>query len=284
MSTQYTLIFFYLVGVVTECLSLFKRRPQKSYVISFVIFAGLVTVMFAIPMIQQPKIVPEELFSLGFAISFAVVACFIRDILRTLTRPLIYSFTISFWLLLVANAHYLGETGLIILGSIGVLGTLLSALTLFKIITPRNIHKVLLYGWFLFINGLFAILYYLRLQPDFRYSLELNQGILVGQSYVGMFLFGMTLVSTFASVGVLYYSLIFFFSKDVRKQLSNFIPEVFDDRPISRNEWWLIPLLQIGLFFIFFTIKGIFGFHVLAFFILFGPKLQWAYNRLWLKK
>lgn len=277
MTQQTGLLLAYFTGIVIQGLSLFRRKPARGLILAFLICMALSIGMIGFVIIQQPRTFEGELFSLGFMLTFFIVACFISVLLRKITLANLYSLTISYWLLLYKSTILLPPVAVIILAGVGICATGLFCLVVFKIITLRNPLKVLLYGWFLFINAVFAILYYSIFQPNFIYDVHNNQTILVGQSYLGMLLFGMILVNTAVSAGVLYYAIMYYWIKSIRKQLTDFIPQVFSDQPLLLYEWLLIPFVQFGLTWLCFTINQLFGFYFLVTCILIGPKIQQMY-------
>lgn len=295
----------YFLGIILGAISLFRIKPSRKRFFFFLIFFTLINGYgLGMSIAGEPDKLSENIFMAGHGIAFCYVATFYRQILIKATFPLLFSLTIGYWLLISSKLDTMEKNGFIALTILGIIGTLLFIFSILQKKLLKNWNKFLLYTWMTFTQAVFAILYYSRLEQDaVRYvpappipgvTILPGGGLyfmeFTGHSLIGMFLFGIILITTYTIIVSFIVSIIHFvipykgqpiayniyyqgsYAKFWENAFKPFKSEDFFDESFSlKREWFFILIIQVASFAILYNINELFGFYTLAVFAILGP-------------
>ncbi|MBN2363592.1 hypothetical protein JXL83_05630 [candidate division WOR-3 bacterium] len=271
----------YLAGVSLQCLSLLRKKPPKWSVITFF---GLLAYMIFMMLYSILSINSEVLFnniksilitqgmSYGFVLAFLFMVIFLKEIVKIINESVIISVTLSYLFLLFETRHSLTGYGFVFAVILGLLFGFLSLYLLLSKKKLRNVYKLIFYGWYILVNGFFAVSYFNYLGLDFQ-----SLPTAVGKSEVPVYkmaVLGMIAVQVLMSFGLLYYSFIYsLFSKDARDALLSYSEKIFSDDQFDIRNLGVMTFFQSSAFILVSFFLSKIAFEFLAFWILLSPAI-----------
>ncbi|MBN1151108.1 hypothetical protein JXA84_07835 [candidate division WOR-3 bacterium] len=270
----------YIIGATFQCFGLLRKKPPKwSFFVFALMFVYIVFMMLYSTASVSGQVTTNESFksivinqgmTLGLAISFLFVSVFLKEIIRVINESVIISVTVSYMLLVFESRDLWSTAGICIAA---VLGTFFSAFSVWLLLTKKKIakpYKLILWGWFFFVNGFFAFSYYSRLGLDFS-------GIptAVGKGEIGplkMAVLGMISVQILVNFGILYYSFIYsLFSKQTRTAIISYTEKAFDDEQFNLKNIGITAIIQLSSYALITYFLSQIALEFIAFWVLLSP-------------
>lgn len=277
----------FIVGIVVQCASLLRKKPPRASYILFVLMLMYMGGMMIFAMNRgsantEARSVAEYIpvvMTFGMVISFLFIAVFLKETVHLINETVIISNTVSYVFLVAESWSALGGTALtfaIIAGL--VMGTIAVRLIMSK--APiSDMQKYLLYGWYLLVNGFFAVSYFSGLGLDFHMlSALVNEGKV---SVITLFILGMIEVHVIFNFGILYYCIMFsIISSDTRKGLMAYTSTIFHDSQADIRSIKALLVTQAGIFLLAVLLFSIVSYHIMALWILLTPLIIKVFSRL----
>jgi len=265
----------FLGGIILQCISLLRKGPSNR---KKIIFAGMFLYISAMMFYsatqggnaQKSQILISIITSLGFVTAFLFIALFIKEVVKIINESIIISNTLSYFFLIFEMHSSLSPQALSFLT---ILGISMGIVSIYLIINKNkiiNLYKYLFYGWYLFINGFFAISYFQNLNIEYY---EISSLVLAGKiPILSMWILGMIVVHLLFNFGILYYTTIYsLLSKDTRKEIVNYSNNLFLDKQVNLKEITIMLLFQlISFIFSWIFLDSIAG-EIIALWILLTP-------------
>jgi len=229
----------FIGGVMIQSASLLREKPSRWQVIVFLGMLGYLVFLMSYAMSHAPsgeaditpRIISLVMTSGGiFAVLFIMI--FLKSIVSVIDESVIISNTISFWFILFESWRDFSAPALVIMAVAGIVFGAASFNLTFRRGKIRKAYKYALYGWYLVVNGMFAVSYFKSLSVGF-YELpaSVNSGDVPALT---MTIIGMIAVHVFFNFGILYYSVIYsLVSSETRRGLVEYSDRLFSDRQVS---------------------------------------------------
>lgn len=268
----------YFCGIIIQCLSIVRSRPPKWGIVTFfgmLIYMGVMMIYAVSSSTQASQInsmsyIMQPLLSFGFVLGFLFIAVFLKQVIKVINEKVIFSVTLSYWFLLLIRGSTLGTVTLIFLVLLGAGPT---AGTIMLIYYPGRINeksKVLFYGWYLFVNALFAVTYFQSLPVQFM--ADGGMSLPYSESIPRLFALGMVVVHLLFNGGILYYTFIYsLLSRETRHAVVSYTSEIFSDEQISAKDIMYVLGIQTACFIAFLFFGPAVQFLALSFWILLTP-------------
>lgn len=267
ISSDIGLALCFLVGVIIQCLSLLREMPKKWAFITFFGMLVYMAVLMGYSLFQLTEIrLLEPILSLGMVFGFLFISIFLKEVLSIIDEKVIFSLTISYWFLLFYYGTSLYPASSNLLIEAGIFFTIVTILLIRQKTALKPLQKFLLYGWYLAINGIFALLYISHLPYPFHL---LHTGIAAPWE---MLILGMLTIQLLYNFGILYYVFIYsLMVKGIRQQIIAQTKTLFTDQQISRKDIISITVSQCIAFIPLYFFRDSFGITLLAIWILLTP-------------
>ena len=212
---------------------------------------------------------------LAFAVLFIIV--FLKSAVKVISESVIVSNTVSYWFIIFESWPYFNVPVTAFLVTVGTVFGIVS----FRLVSDRgrirNIHKYYLYGWYLFVNGIFAVSYFHCIPEGFHMLPALvNKGQVPPFTMV---IIGMITVHVFFNFGILYYCVIYsLMSSGTRKGLVEYSDTLFGDKQISITAARNMIIVQALSFLIIDTFLSHFFCQFVALWMLMTPVIVKLFN------
>ena len=276
----------FIGGVVIQCLSLLREKPPKWGIVTFLgIFFYMIIMMFyaisrslgSLPKDKMAEPVISLIMSLGMVFACLFIIVFLKSVVKVINESVIVSNTVSYWFILFESWTYFGMVTTAFLVLAGIIFGIVS----FRLVSDRerirNIYKYYLYGWYLFVNGIFAVSYFHCIPEGFHMLPTLvNKGQVPPFT---MMLTGMITVHIFFNFGILYYSFIYsLLSSDTRKGLVEYSGRIFGDKQVSAAAVKNMVIVQAVSFLVVEVLLSYFFCQFVALWMLMTPVIVILFN------